>query len=97
MENIFLDNCLVRTVSEGVDCTGLLPFLFPNYEIKEDIFYDNDFELETNIAINNEEDVNDLPNCRKKMEIFRDSIDNKSDHSFNEEEQIEDILEGKKK
>lgn len=62
----------------------------------EDIFYDNDFELETNIAIHNEEDVNDLPNCRKKMAIFRDSIDNKSDHSFNEEEQIEDILEGKK-
>ena len=28
----------------------------------EDIFYDNDFELETNIAINNEEDVNDLTN-----------------------------------
>ena len=65
----------------------------------EDIFYDNDdFELETNIniAIHNDEDVKDLPNCRKKMVIFIDSIDNKSDHSFKEEEQIEDILDGKK-
>lgn len=62
----------------------------------EDIFYDNDFELETNIAINNEEDVKDLPNCRKKMAIFRDSIDNKSEHSLGESEIIEDILSEKK-
>ena len=62
----------------------------------EDIFYDNDFELETNIAIHNEEDVKDLPNCRKKMAIFRDSIDNKSEHSLGESEIIEDILSEKK-
>ena len=42
MEKIFLENSLVRTVSEGVDCTGLLPFFFPNYEQKDSIFYDKD-------------------------------------------------------
>lgn len=42
MEKIFLENKLVRTVSEGVDCTGLLPFMFPNYEQKDRIFYDKD-------------------------------------------------------
>ena len=42
MDKICLENSLVRTVSEGVDCTGLLPYLFPNYEKKDDIFYDKD-------------------------------------------------------
>ena len=46
--------------------------------------------------IPNQEDIKDLSNCRKKMAIFRDSISNKSDHSFKEEEQIENILDGKK-
>ena len=31
------------------------------------------------------------------MAIFRDSIDNKSEHSFKEEEKIEDILNDKKR
>ena len=62
----------------------------------EDIFYDNDLELDNEVNIPNPEDIKDLSNCRKKMAIFRDSISNKSDHSFKEEEQIENILDGKK-
>lgn len=42
MEKISLENSLVKTVSEGVDCTGLLPVFFPNYEQKDRIFYDKD-------------------------------------------------------
>ena len=42
MDNIFLENKLVRTISEGVDCTGLLPFMFPNYCQREEIFFDKD-------------------------------------------------------
>lgn len=42
MDNISLENKLVRTISEGVDCTGLLPFMFPNYCQREEIFFDKD-------------------------------------------------------
>ena len=63
-----------------------------SFESKPDIKQD----LKNKIKLHKENDLKDLNNCRKKMAIFRDSIDNKSDHYFNEEEQIEDILEGKK-
>ena len=42
------------------------------------------------------EDIKNISNCRKKMAIFRDSIDNKSEHSLGESEIIEDILSEKK-
>jgi hypothetical protein len=56
-------------------------------------FDDTDFETEKEISI--PKDVGDLKNlqdCRKRMTFFRDSISNKSDHSLNDEEKIEDIF-----
>ena len=58
-----------------------------------DIFFD-DFLInsETERTTPNIEDFQDLQLCRKKMAIFRDSIDNKSDHSLNDNEKINYIF-----
>ena len=58
-----------------------------------DIFLINS---ETERTTPNIEDLQDLQLCRKKMAIFRDSIDNKSEHSLNENEKIEYIFSEKK-
>jgi hypothetical protein len=61
--------------------------------LENNCFDDTDFETEKEISI--PKDVGDLKNlqdCRKRMTFFRDSISNKSDHSLNDEEKIEDIF-----
>ena len=61
--------------------------------IDANFFDDTDFETEKEISIPNDaEDLKNLQDCRKKMTIFRDSINNKSEHSLNDEEKIDDIL-----
>ena len=61
-------------------------------DLYDEIYSDLDTDRETPDV----EDLKDLNNCRKKMAIFRDSIDNKSEHSLGESEIIEDILSEKK-
>ena len=51
--------------------------------------FDSDFETGQNSDF---EDIKNISNCRKKMAIFRDSIDNKSEHSFDENDKIEYIF-----
>lgn len=59
-----------------------------------DDFFDEafNFESETERTTPNIEDLKNLQYCRKKMAIFRDSIDNKSIHSFKDEGKIEYIF-----
>lgn len=57
-----------------------------NQNDDDNIFYENDSDSETERTTPNREDIKNISNCRKKMAIFRDSIDNKSEHSFKEEE-----------
>lgn len=68
-----------------------------NENENDNIFYENNSDSETERTTPNREDIKNISNCRKKMAIFRDSIDNKSEHSFKEEEKIEDILNDKKR
>jgi hypothetical protein len=51
--------------------------------------FDSDFETGQSSDF---EDIKNISNCRKKMAIFRDSIDNKSEHSFDENDKIEYIF-----
>ena len=67
-----------------------------NQNEDDDLFYENDSDSDTERTTPNREDIKNISNCRKKMAIFRDSINNKSEHSFKEEEKIEDILNDKK-
>ena len=61
--------------------------------LESNFFDDTDFETEKEKSIpNNVSDLKNLQDCRKRMTIFRDSINNKSDHSLNDEEKIDDIL-----
>lgn len=61
--------------------------------LEGNFFDDTDFETEKEKSIPNDVgDLKNLQNCRKRMTIFRDSINNKSDHSLNDEEKIDDIL-----
>lgn len=59
-----------------------------------DDFFDDEynFESETERTTPNVEDLKNLQYCRKKMAFFRDSIDNKSIHSFKDEGKIEYIF-----
>lgn len=59
-----------------------------------DDFFDEafNFESETERTTPNVEDLKNLQYCRKKMAFFRDSIDNKSIHSFKDEGKIEYIF-----
>ena len=58
-----------------------------------DEFYSN---FDTERSTPDLEDIKNIQNCRKKMAIFRDSIDHKSDHSFDENDKIEYIFAEKK-
>ena len=63
----------------------------------DDLFYDelySDFDTERSTP--DLEDIKDIQSCRKKMAIFRDSIDNKSEHSFDENDKIDYIFAEKK-
>ena len=61
--------------------------------LEDNFFDDTDFETEKEISIPNDaSDLKNLQDCRKRMTIFRDSINNKSDHSLNDEEKIDDII-----
>lgn len=63
-----------------------------NQNMAEDFFDGFILNSETERTTPNIEDLQDLQNCRKKMAIFRDSIDNKSEHSLDENEKIDDIF-----
>ena len=68
-----------------------------DYQNNIDDFSDNFIiNADTERTTPNIEDLQDLQLCRKKMAIFRDSIDNKSEHSLNENEKIEYIFSEKK-
>ena len=61
--------------------------------LESNFFDDTDFETEKEKSIPNDAgDLKNLQDCRKRMTFFRDSISNKSDHSLNDEEKIEDIF-----
>ena len=61
--------------------------------LESNFFDDTDFETEKEKSIPNDaSDLKNLQDCRKRMTIFRDSISNKSDHSLNDEEKIDDII-----
>lgn len=61
--------------------------------LEENFFDDTDFETEKEISIPSDiSDLKNLQDCRKRMTIFRDSINNKSEHSLNDEEKIDDIF-----
>lgn len=61
--------------------------------LESNFFDDTGFETEKEKSIPNDaSDLKNLQDCRKRMTIFRDSISNKSDHSLNDEEKIDDIL-----
>ena len=67
-----------------------------NQNEENDLYDEMYLDLDTDRETPDVEDLKDLNNCRKKMAIFRDSIDNKSEHSLGESEIIEDILSEKK-
>lgn len=61
--------------------------------LEDNFFDDTDFETEKEISIPSDiSDLKNLQDCRKRMTIFRDSINNKSEHSLNDEEKIDDIF-----
>ena len=68
-----------------------------NQNMAEDFFDGFILDSDTERTTPNIEDIKNLQNCRKKMAIFRDSIDNKSEHSLDESEKIDDIFSEKNK
>lgn len=65
--------------------------------LDDDLLFDEFYDgLETERSTPDLEDIKDIQNCRKKMAIFRDSIDHKSEHSFDENDKIEYIFAEKK-
>lgn len=67
-----------------------------NQNSDNDVFDEFESDAETERTTPNIEDFKDLHNCRKKMAIFRDSIDNKSEHSLNENDKLDEIFSEKK-
>jgi hypothetical protein len=65
--------------------------------LDDDLLFDEFYSgFDTERSTPDLEDIKDIQNCRKKMAIFRDSIDHKSDHSFDENDKIEYIFAEKK-
>lgn len=63
----------------------------------DDEFFDEIVsDIDTERTTPNVEDMKNLQNCRKKMAIFRDSIDNKSELSTGESDKVEEFLSEKK-
>lgn len=62
----------------------------------EDNLDDIELYSDTEVITPNVEDIKNLQNCRKKMAIFRESLDNKSEHSLKENEKIEYIFSEEK-
>ena len=60
----------------------------------EDYIYDDEIDsnIDTERDTINTDDLKNLQNCRKKMALFRDSIDNKSELSLDENDKIEYIF-----
>ena len=59
----------------------------------DNFFDDTDLETEKEKSIPNDaQDLKNLQDCRKRMTIFRDSINNKSEHSLKEEDKIDYIF-----
>jgi hypothetical protein len=59
----------------------------------DDLLYDEfDSDFETERSTPDLEDIKNIQSCRKKMAIFRDSIDNKSELSLDENDKIEYIF-----
>ena len=63
-----------------------------NQNMAEDFYDGFILDSETERTTPNVEDLQDLQNCRKKMAIFRDSIDNKSEHSLDESGKIDELF-----
>ena len=66
-----------------------------NQNFGEELLEGFTLDTETESSTPNVEDLQNLNNCRKKMQNFRDSIDNKSEHSLDENDKIEDIFSEK--
>ena len=65
--------------------------------LDDDLIFDEFYTgLDTERSTPDLEDIKDIQNCRKKMAIFRDSIDHKTEHSFDENDKIEYIFAEKK-
>ena len=65
--------------------------------LDDDLLFDEFYSgFDTERSTPDLEDIKNIQNCRKKMAIFRDSIDHKSDHSFDENDKIEYIFAEKK-
>lgn len=65
--------------------------------LDDDLLFDEFYTgLDTERSTPDLEDIKDIQNCRKKMAIFRDSIDHKAEHSFDENDKIEYIFSEKK-
>lgn len=62
---------------------------------KDDYFEEENSDSDIEITIPKLEDIQNLKICRKKMTIFSDSLDNKSEHSLNENNKIDYIFENK--
>jgi hypothetical protein len=65
--------------------------------LDDDLLFDEFYSgFDTERSTPDLEDIKDIQNCRKKMAIFRDSIDHKAEHSFDENDKIEYIFAEKK-
>lgn len=78
-----------KTVSDSKSCND-------NQNSEEDFFDEIVSDIDTERTTPNVEDLKNLQNCRKKMAFFRDSIDNKSEHSLDESDKMEEFFIEKK-
>ena len=64
--------------------------------IDDDYYDESELDSDAETTTPSLKDIKNLNNCRKKMAFFRDSLDNQSKHSVDENEKIEYIFPEKK-
>jgi hypothetical protein len=78
-----------KTLTDSKSCND-------SVNIDDDYFDESELDLDAETTTPSLKDFKNLNNCRKKMAFFRDSLDNQSKHSVDENEKIEYIFTEKK-